>query len=277
MIIIKEKFKVIFCSQDQNSVERGVRGILPLAQIERMYENMMPEERDARRYGKFIHLSGLIFKEFRDRVLPGEDWCHVFNHDKVFREEARNTWKDWSVYLGIDTHQVLPFYTLAVKVDPRGRLYAFDEIIEEGPYNTIRAIRERYDYWGREPDDYLIEPQAKQVDATSQKSVMQILREEGIWTRQWQKHNSGRIHEIHENLRFDPKLGRPKLLVSSRCVELIKELKRWCYKDETGKPIDKGDHMIDCLGGILCSSPQHTEPYDPALEKQYVPMGHNGY
>jgi phage terminase large subunit-like protein len=46
----------------ENSIEKGTRGILETKYIERMIAEYDDEEREARAYGKFMHLVGLIYK-----------------------------------------------------------------------------------------------------------------------------------------------------------------------------------------------------------------------
>jgi len=278
--VIKEEWKIVTCSQDENSVDKGIRGILPRVQIERMYRDTSADEKEARRRGVFTHLKGQIFKDFRAQPRKGEDWSHVFPHDSVFKPN-KTEWHDWTNYLGTDTHPVKPFYSLLVKIDPMGDPWVFDEIIENGVEDTASAVRDLLENsGGRDEEEWMIEPQAKQGkdDDQALHSIIRQFQDEGFFTKPWKKHNTPRIRRVQTYLKFNESRGKPRLMISDRCTTLIAQLKIWCANPITGKPEDKNDDLPDVLGGILCEDPTYVPNYSQEPNTQYTPQGYgNGY
>jgi len=283
MFVVKKPWSVIICSQDENSIEYGIRGLLPIKQIEAMERNTLEEERLARRKGMFTHLSGLIFKDFRDRARENDrpKWCHVFQHDKIFPEKGEDgkipKWKNWTIYLATDTHPTLPYFSLVLLVDPKDNYWVFGEIIEDGLMETLNTIRVKYKEWDREEEQWYIEPQAAQEDNMTKNSIIDQMAEEGFFgVKQWKKHNTPRIEQIRKNLKYDKERGKPNLMISDQCEQLIWQLKHWCYDPKTYKPVTKDDHLIDCLGGILCGGIEYYPPQAWGSEKRYVPQSASG-
>lgn len=273
-IYYAREWKAVVCSQDENSVEKGIRGILTMEQIKAMERDTDKSERLARRKGHFLHLSGLIFKDFRAEVPEGAEgndvWCHIFDHDKYFPKERRFVrWENWMVSIGTDTHPVKPFYTLILRTDEKDNWYAYDEIIVSGVDETVEAVKAKYEELGRTEEEWMIEPQAAQVGAVSKESLLSAFRDKNVWVRQWAKGQAPRIDAIREALRYDPARNRPRLLISDRCRRLIWELQRWCYDEKTGKPAKKDNDMIDALGGIICSNPTYVMPIGVSTRPQH--------
>src|ERR1035437_6281717 len=64
----QRKVGVVEADIESNCIEHGVRGILEHRHIEAMVSEYTEEDKQARVYGKFQHLTGLVFKTFNRRV-----------------------------------------------------------------------------------------------------------------------------------------------------------------------------------------------------------------
>ena len=70
----------------------------------------------------------------------------------------------------------------------------------------------------------------------------------GFPVQKGSKDESVRIQTIRRLLGHDTE--QPRVLIHRNCVNLIRELRNWQY-DKNGKPADKDNHLIDCLGYVV--------------------------
>lgn len=272
--IYDKEWELITCTMLENSIEHGVRGIVPMKRIEEMEKDFLEDEREARMTGKPVHLAGTIFKEFRDRIFGDVPWCHVFSHEDMF-PEAKDHWRGWTNYCAIDTHPVKPYEVTLIKIDPDGRALVYGEYQNDGGVDDcVDLIKSMYTEWGGKPFRFLIEPQAQQQDAGTHKTLKEQFISKGIYCMSWAKHDSPRISKIHDWFVYNEDLGSPKLMVSSRCPRLIWGFKHWCYNEKTGKPDTINDDLIDCVGGTLCDKPKFRGTFNPSYETHYEKQGY---
>ena len=105
---------------EDNCIEHGTRGILHHKDIEQMISLYSEEDKQARIYGKFQHLTGLVFKEFARNI-------HVI---RPFRVNPR----DYCVIERLDTHTRTQDACLWVAIDRQNNYYVVDELW--GHYET---------------------------------------------------------------------------------------------------------------------------------------------
>ena len=80
----------------------------------KIFSDMLNEdEKEARLHGKFMHLSGLTYKEFSPDI-----------HVKDALPDDAGTWPRWMV---VDPHTRKPFAVIYGAIDPMGRKWVYDE------------------------------------------------------------------------------------------------------------------------------------------------------
>ena len=80
--------------------------------------SLTPEEKEARIHGKFLHLTGRVYKEFDTNV-------HLI-------EKLPTGHENWPVYFTLDPADRRPHCGIWAKVDPFGTIYVFDEFVFAG-------------------------------------------------------------------------------------------------------------------------------------------------
>lgn len=95
---------------------------LPAQGVQDFLVSLTPEEKEARIEGKFLHLTGRIYKELDTNV-------HLV-------EKMPKGSEYWPVYFVLDPADRRPHHGIWAKVDPFGTIYVFDEIVYKG---TIKA------------------------------------------------------------------------------------------------------------------------------------------
>ena len=192
----------------------------------------------------FRMFKGLIYKEF-------EPLKHV-----VEREINPGS----TFYRAMDFGATNPTVCLWIEVDRDDNIYVFDEYYEPGHSIDYHAgvIKARYPHLDfratfgdpsalQEHIDYAhwqlyITPAIRFF--TSQKGTQES------WV------NAG-ISMVATKLRIDPVTSKPKLFISPRCVNLIKEFQSYEWDELRGIIVDKpkkvNDHALDALRYFICS------------------------
>jgi len=234
--------------------------------IQEFEDSLTHEEKESRLHGRFMHLSGLIYKEFVPQT-------HIVDPPDV--ED------DWTRYFAIDPHERTPTACLWLAVNPKGVMYIYDELwlkdmdikqmadailVQEGELKA--RVR-------------LIDPHAdKDNVAAGGFNVRKELMRHGVFT---QRANSdpmlgkARIREAL-TLRMSPltKQRVPQLYVSAYCKNTIYEFQHYIWDDHRRNKEEyglkevakkKNDHFMDCLRYIFNFQPRYMPPEDDSEDE----------
>jgi phage terminase large subunit-like protein len=253
----------------RDNVIREVDGIkyghLTEDAIQRFEDSLNPEEKEARLHGKFLHLTGLVYKNFdaMKYVVPVEIKPH------------------WSRYMAIDPHPRTPTACLWLAVDELDNYWIYDEMFIDGLdiKEIAHAIKAQE---GKYPADVrYIDPAMDKENPIfgTHFNIRKELMRHGIYTiranNEWEYGKDCVDRAIQP--KWVPMLGEdsPRLHVGSNCTRLIHEFTHyvWEFKKRTEeqasrqKPIKRDDHMMDCLRYILAANPTYmTREEDDSLE-----------
>lgn len=250
--------------------EHGERGFLSHEQIEKLIAQYDPEERQARVFGKFQHLTGLVFKNWR--------------HDIHIIEPFQINKRDFVVVEAYDTHPRNPESVMWVAIDRKGTKYIIDELYRDADVEqmalSIKDVARDYRIIKR-----ILEPAAFVVDKRTGYSVASDLSQRGLTYHEASKRRTDAIKRTRRALNFvasqDHIIKPPELYVFNNCRRTIYEFEHWQwenwrgkiaqYKDPREKPMDKDDHMMENIGRILLEELVFEElveeKYQPSLPK----------
>lgn len=241
--------------------EHGERGHLAHADIERMVAEYSEDEKQARVYGKFQHLVGLVFKSFSRRV-------HVVKPFQLTPDR-------YTVYEALDPHRRTPDACLWVAVDRAGRRFVVDELWLRCQGGTpelaqrILAKATQYRIGWR-----IVDPWAFDEDQHTGRSLAADLAERGLSYIAAPKARGSADRSIEDALACQEAAGvmvqPPTLYVFDTCQRLIYELEHYRWDEWSGKtadrhgqkekPVDRDDHMVENLGRILFKDPPFLDP-----------------
>lgn len=216
---------------------------IPAEELERFKKILTADEVEARFYGKFRHLSGRVFKEYKPEIhrIPSFD---VPYH--------------WPVWVGIDPHRNKPHAVVFLTVSPHGVKYVCNEIYVSCPIQTlgslIQDIGNQYNVV-----NILIDTSA-QESGWGKVSARSLLDQVGIRTKLAQKKNLKSSGIVLINQLFSDN----KLYIMEHCVRTHRELVNQVYeKSRDGQkvlevPQKKFDDASDALRYILIENPQHS-------------------
>jgi hypothetical protein len=252
--VYHRKIGVIEASIEDNCLEHGVRGILKHEDIMQMIAEYDDEDKQARIFGRFQHLTGLVFKKFYRRI-------HV---RKPFTINPR----DFCVIELLDPHPRNPDAVMWVAFNKSGERYVVDEIYKNYHGNIdqmafeIKQRASQYRIIQRRAD-----PAAWNEDQhqhPSYNSLAKRLADKGLEYIPASKERTNGIRLIQEALDYqlmgetEDYFKRPMLYVFENCIRTTWEFEHWQYNEWTGKavekrnqsekPQDKDDHMMENLG-----------------------------
>lgn len=243
-------------------------------EVQRLTLTLSDEELEARKHGRFVALSGLVYKEFREEI-------HVIDPFPVPRE-----WQDTiSIDPGMDAPLSAHFYA----VDHDGNVFVVAEHYRAG-WNILQHMQAIEQValdndWKRDVRGHLsciMDAAADQHSLQNERSVAELFRECGMNVNtNVNKSKWAGIQTVKRYLQCQPHYdeqrwphGKPKLFIFSTCTQMIKEIKayRWKETPNGGKeePIKKNDHAMDDLRYYIMSKPEGSTPtsnyHNPLLE-----------
>lgn len=233
--------------------EHGVRGHLKHEDIARMVANYTEEEKAARVHGQFMHLIGLIYKEFTKSV-------HVT--DKSFYDLDLGA---FTISYAIDPHLTLPQAVLFMATLPNGAHLVADEIFEECTRQhlaeMIRGKLERFRTMGGQIRELgVIDPSAVIEDPVTHTSVINDLRQAGLKLIPASKDRDRGEDFVHRALQKNAN-GEVTLQFAANCTRTIWEMGRYQRDPKRpGKRLDEDDHMVECLYRLFLTAPKFSRP-----------------
>lgn len=252
----------IEATMEDACIQHGVRGHLEHENIQKIISQYDEDEKQARVYGKFQHLTGLVFKQFDQKI-------HVIKPFPI-------THKDFTVHNFLDLHPRTQDAVGWYAIDKYGRKYVIDEMFEhvDGDGELAFRIKEKDSLY--RVTRHVADPSAFIEDQHRQTSIALSLQKQGLYYEAATKARASADRRIKTALNFtmvgDHILQPPEIFIFDTCVRHIWELQHYRWDEWTGrnadkhgqkqKPLDKDDHMIENLGRFLFS--------EPAFESYYV-------
>jgi hypothetical protein len=272
--------RVIYADIEENCKVHGTNGTLEHDQIEKILAQFDPDEREARKTGKPITLSGALFKAFNQDV-------------HVLKDEPRIPSSGVQFYQAIDPAIGKPFFCIWGFVDANGFMTIYDEY----PDFEFRGAKDQ----GLTVKDYVklfrIQEQGRHIGTRIMDRHFASARRinGGLTLRQefmeagLEVYDSYHVGEntpeletgflkIKEYLRYDRSkplsaLNRPKLTISPKCTNLIASLRKTSRDSKTGKQRDNEyKDGTDCLRYMLMSNPEIWTP-SPATQSRHASYG----
>lgn len=220
---------------------------LNAAAIEEYERTLTEDEKQCRLHGIPLNLSGLVYKQFSwdKHVLKSipEGWAS-------FSEPP----KDWPIYFQIDPHPQTPHAVLFCAVSPQGTRFYFTDLFKHtsiaGLAKEIKnVLNGRFALEGR------IDPLAYVNDPITETNMAEEFIRCGVIV---EKATKALAHGI---LRVQQELAKETAIrFSPSCVRTLWEMQRYSWDEKDNKPVDKDDHMMECLYRMELLEPVWAEP-----------------
>lgn len=240
----------------------GVRGFLEHENIVKMIAQYDDEDMQARVFGKFQHLTGLVFKSYKPEI-------HIIDRFEVNPQ-------DFMVVQAYDTHPRVNEAVTWVAWDRQMNCYVIDELWSDVETSELVAqIQQKDDRYRM--IDHLLDPSAFNVDKRTGGSYAAELQSKGLNYRPGSKRREDARKLISDRLSYRVAGGKfvkpPTIFIFNDCTQTQYELSHWQWDDWVGKaaerkdpkatPQDKNDHFIENIGRILLAVPPAFQEYTP--------------
>jgi phage terminase large subunit-like protein len=226
---------------------------LPEGEIERLKTLYSPEELQARLYGKFLFLEGLVYKEFslnQHCVMPfhiSDDWIRLRFIDVGIKDPTACIW------VAINKEDKYFVYR---------EYYETEKTIEENAKNIIlltgnEKIVRTY-----------IDPSSDRRGAQSHITDYRAYIEAGIKPL----FKAPLVEKMTMINAVKTMLKNKRLFIFRNLRNTLTEFSTYSYK-KSGIPEDKNDHILSCIGWLCCLNLRY-EHFTNAIP-QYVPKEKN--
>lgn len=245
----------------------GRVGHLTEEAIKQFESSLTEEEKEARLHGKFLHLSGLVYKEFR----PEYNIC-----------EPPVIKKHWTRYFCIDPHPRVPTACLWLAVDEHNQCWVYDELWLGDM--TIEQIAHAIHV--QEGD---LKPRFRYIDPAMDKdnelfngaNVRKEFMKYGVYCER--ANNDPNLGKSRIKMALQPRYSGlyrteiPLLRVSRKCERTIYEFQHYQWdeyrrnqddKDRKEKVKKKDDHFMDDLRYIFNADPHYIS--DQEQEEDHI-------
>jgi phage terminase large subunit-like protein len=221
--------------------------------------SLTEEEKEARIHGRFMHLSGLVYKEFN----PDINIC-----------EPPDIKPTWTRYMAIDPHERTPTAVLWFAVDNNDNHWIYDELwlADMDIEQIAHAIHAQEG--SNIPRIRLIDPHNDKDNAVAGGfNIRKELMKHGVYCERANSDPALGKSRIRQALkpRYSSifKTEIPQLRVSRDCRQTIYEFQHYVWdefrrnreefgsKDQVKK---KNDHFMDCLRYIYNHNPRYIVP-----------------
>ena len=225
-----------------------------LKKLEKMFPS---EEREMRFHGKFIQLSGLIFKEYNSDI-------HIIDPFEI------PTGWNWTRFRSIDHGQNNPTGVPLVAINREGEWYIYDEYYEAGKTIQENASAIKM-FCGKEKYAWTAIDGSTKNRIANNDSYYDTYKKKGIIGKPVYlnaKNKEMATNYIRELMRVEEKTGRPKFFIFRHCYNTVREISRYRYKslryqDGKNKPeagADVMNHLITALMFLVISKARWIEP-----------------
>jgi len=230
--------------------------------------NLTDEEKEARLHGRFLHLSGLVYKEFNPMI-------HICEPPKVKKE--------WTKYFCIDPHPRTPTACLWLAVDPQGDHWIYDELwLKDMDLEQVaHAIHAQEGELV--PDVRFIDPAMdKDNNLFGKSNVRTELQKYGIYCQRanndWDLGTSRIKHALKPRYVHMLKTEVPQLRISRTCQQTIYEIEHYIWGErrhdrgmtEKNQAKKANDHFMDCARYIYNADPRYNPKEEEEVEVQYA-------
>ena len=220
--------------------------------IQEYEASLTEDERQCRINGIPLELSGLVYK--------------TYSHDRHVLKAVPRGWSDFNtpppdyvLYVNIDVHPQTNHAVLITAVSPTGHKFICREI-----WTPVRPISHLAGLVQRMTQGYTIgrcecDPIAWIPHPVTNRTMADEFVANGLVVTKASKAKEFGVLKMNQEFARLDKDGLPTIFVSPSLPRFHFEINRYCY-DKENKPIDKDDHMMECMYRTFINDPVWFDP-----------------
>lgn len=235
--------------------------------------SLTKEEAECRLMGRPTALAGMVYREYE----PEE---HNWNEDYPPHgwKSMEDVPKDYTIRYAIDPHPKTPHAVLFAATAPTGEVFFYAEIFEQCLIEDL--CMKIHDVIGeRHVELALCDPLAYTENPVDGMTMADVMVDYGLDIVKAPKDLVRGIQEVRQALKQKMPNGKPWLRFMPQLAEVYYEFDHYVWDQKRlNKPVDKDDHMMECLYRLVISGLDYVKPPDPKEQKfypQYNPVGLN--
>lgn len=255
--LINEDFWMITGSMRDNPTLRA-------KDIDLFLKDLSHAERQCRERGLPLSLSGLIYKQF-------EYDTHVYSSKPHGWADLWMPPKDYTIRVSIDPHPETPHAVLCAATAPTGEVYFFHEIFHHTIASTLAEMINDtlFDY---EVARYIMDPAGFIESPTDRSSMASELDKFGIYCDRAPRDLARGVimtqTALSKRIKTPAGLKIPWLNFGVHLARTLWEFDHYEWQPgDKNKPIDKDDHMMECLYRLIITGLDYIPPVDTTQQK----------
>jgi phage terminase large subunit-like protein len=270
-VLPRHQDRIIYATMEDVCKQHSVRGHLDHDQIQRMIEEMDPDEVEARAYGKAMYLKGLIFKTFDSNIHVSKNPLSVPPNAQIWQTVDPHVDKPFACIWGYPTFDGR---FIQVAEWPREDFYRMrgSSLGLEEYKKIFLAIEQGWTVKRRIIDRHFADTRTIQTKRTLREDFQKIgITFEPSYAASEEVETG--ILKVRSWLNYNPKkaidtLNRPKYLVDPRCVNTIKGFQRWSFDPKSNEPQEAYKDFMDCVRYMAMADPRISQPLPPPVYKK---------
>jgi len=232
--------------------------------LDDFFASVDPDQLEARKHGRFVHLSGAIYQQFskQKHVVPS----------KVLPDH-------WPRFCVVDPHDRRPFAMGWYAVDPMNRLWVYDEYPNSMFHKILSTDLKTADFAvvmrTHEGKDVI----AKRIidrrygvrrSVGSGRSIQEELNQDfNLFFNQSYDDAVGGVEAGHIAVKhyLGSKDQEPRLFIMENCVNHIYAMTHYIYDEKTGKPRESAKDFADILRYMCADRPDYDTWQDDSSRR----------
>lgn len=246
---------------EENCEEHGKNGQLKHRDILQIISRYDQDEIDARAHGKFMHLSGAIYKTF-DRLV------HVAKEPIEVPENA-------AIYQVVDPAIAKPIASIWAFVDASKTIHIYDEFPSfdfQGSKDSNMTVKDYADEFKRRENKRVIQDRIMDRHFGNVRRTLggPTLKQEfaafnidfrDSYSMDASVEVETGILKVKDYLRYDKTkpidgLNRPRIIISPTCKNTITAFERWSRDPKSGKPQEEYKDFSDVIRYLAMAEPE---------------------
>lgn len=235
---------------------------VPKAEIENFAGELTENEIQTRIMGVPAAFSGLIYKNFKHEE-------HIYRDTPAGWDGPQQPPKDYTIRVLIDPHPKTPHAVLYFATSPLGYTYIYQELFRACLIGELAEIIHAQTE-GYSVEDYIVDPIAFVENPNTGACMADEFYAHNLYCIPAPKDLGYGLIKTEQALGQKDKHGFPMIRVNENCEEFLYEIDRYIWQNKKEKPVDRDDHMMECLyrgvlTGLTYSDPNFVVP-------KFIPM-----
>lgn len=204
-------------------------------------------------------LTGVIYKDFSHDI-------HIYGGDRTLGcpagwEDEQTPPQSYTIRTLIDPHPKTPHAVLHFATSPTGHTFIFRELFRPGLIKElVEHIEAQVD--GYHVEDFLVDPIAFVENPITGTCMADEFYASGLPVVPAVKDLAYGVLKTQQKWRERDPQDNPTIYVHESCDQFLYEIDRYVWDQDKEKPVDRDDHMMECLYRAVLTGLEYVDNDD---------------